>query len=144
MTTTLVPQFTAATSRFAGWKSEYGVPVRTTVGAARGFRYPHENIPQLAPFTVFRNRQYTTVPQMIAAYTARLDGLRDEIITSCNALARQYHGERLVFLCFDDVQKPGEYCHRTWCAAWFRERFDMVLPELTDPVKPCCQQSSLW
>ena len=138
-------RFTAATGRYQQYHADMGVAVRTTVGHPRFVRYPLVNIPELAPHGVFGNRSLTSVPNMIAAYTERMDAKSADIIRVCNKVAREHGGQRLVFLCFDDVHPPvRDYCHRTWLAAWFRERHDMILPELQPRPAPSPEQGELF
>jgi len=139
-------EFTAATSRYQRFNAADGVPVRTTMGHPR-FKLGYEpvNVPELAPAGVFRNPAFSTVPQMIVGYTERLDRLQADIISTCNRIAQANGGQRLVFLCFDDVQPPvRDYCHRTWLSAWFRERHGLIVPELTQPPAPSPEQGSFF
>jgi hypothetical protein len=136
------PTFTAATARFAGWKPEWGVPVRTTVGHPRFFRHPLENVPELAPFGIMRNPLYDTKLKFMLKYMERLDANGLTIIRKCNDIAAAHGGERLVFLCFEDVHKPGEWCHRTMIATWFEDRLGMILPELTGKPAPTAEQGA--
>jgi hypothetical protein len=43
-------------------------------------------------------------------------------------------GKDVVLLCYEDVRKPGDWCHRTMFAAWWTEKTGEVIEELTDPV----------
>jgi hypothetical protein len=138
-------KFTAANCNWSNFARPMGVPIRTTVGQSpRWFKHDHEISVLLAPHGIFRNDSLT-VPQMIVAYTQRLDDNADELIESLNDISARHGGERLVFLCFDDVHKPGSYCHRTWAGAWFHERHGLVVPELTvSKVKPPSNQGALF
>lgn len=42
-------------------------------------------------------------------------------------------GKDVVLCCFEDVRKPGEWCHRLVFAEWWLSRTGEVIPELPDP-----------
>lgn len=45
-------------------------------------------------------------------------------------------GKELVFLCYEDVRKPGEWCHRTIFSQWYMEQTGEIIEELPDPSQP--------
>lgn len=45
-------------------------------------------------------------------------------------------GKTLVLLCFEDVRKPGEWCHRTLFAEWWKKRTGEDIEELDDAEEP--------
>lgn len=57
-------------------------------------------------------------------------------------LGRAYPGQTLVLMCFDDLSKPGAWCHRTMFAEWYYEKTGVSVPELgkTSPPPAADQQ----
>lgn len=45
-------------------------------------------------------------------------------------------GKDLVLLCFEDVRVPGDWCHRTVFAKWWRDKTGEIINELPDPTPP--------
>lgn len=43
--------------------------------------------------------------------------------------------DRLVLLCFEDVDQPGKSCHRRMLATWWQEHTGDVVPELESDVR---------
>lgn len=41
---------------------------------------------------------------------------------------------RLVLLCYEDVHKPGEWCHRQVFAAWWESHTGQAVPELPPDI----------
>jgi hypothetical protein len=82
-------------------------------------------------------------PEFEAAYRAQLDEQGVE------ALAARFQGIavaggdlRLVLLCFEDLAKPGEWCHRRMFASWWQEEAGAQVREL-GPVGPVYEQGVL-
>ena len=46
-------------------------------------------------------------------------------------------GKDLVLLCFEDIRKPGQWCHRTLFAEWWKEKTGETIEELEEatPLK---------
>lgn len=44
-------------------------------------------------------------------------------------------GQNPVLLCYEDLSKPGEWCHRRMVAAWLEEHNTCQVPEWVHPVK---------
>lgn len=42
-------------------------------------------------------------------------------------------GRDVVLLCYEDVRKPTDWCHRTIFAKWWQEKTGEIIPELPDP-----------
>jgi hypothetical protein len=119
------------TSRYAGFKREFGVPVRITVGAPRFWKTASqgqlEEVSELAPRErIFWREPMPSDGEMIPVYEQRLAKYATSIFAKLAAIARAHPGERLVLLCYE---KPGESCHRWWFAAWAK-RYGLSIPEL--------------
>jgi hypothetical protein len=116
---------TIATSRYrAGEKilASGLAPVGTTTGAPR-FPLGYElagNVGMLAPYGL---RSIQDRAEFEAAYRARLDRFGVEKIRRVlSALALGADAEGVVLLCFEDVDDPAQWCHRSIFAAWWCEQ----------------------
>lgn len=45
-------------------------------------------------------------------------------------------GKELVFLCYEDVRIPEDWCHRTVFGQWYCEQTGEIIKELPDPNPP--------
>jgi hypothetical protein len=127
--------FTIATSRYQSQNLiiESGLaPVRITLGRPRmQLRYELAGeLPELAPpRSLFRvnDRQKFELP-----YRRHLDrhvdvrALGDRFV----AIAGAVGAPGVVLLCFEDVTRPGEWCHRRVFADWWRAGTGMTVSEL--------------
>jgi hypothetical protein len=65
------------------------------------------------------------------AYRLQLERLGfDEITARLSRLALEHGNNRLVLLCFEDLRKAGESCHRQNFAAYWHEMTGELVPEL--------------
>lgn len=110
-----------------------GVPIRTTVGRPRAFRYPYENVSELAPRGLFNNPAFATDETFTSAYLERLEAHRDIIVSKLTELHDKYDGRPLVLLCYENVWK-GDRCHRTTAAGWFNDTFGLTVPEISPSI----------
>jgi hypothetical protein len=118
------------TGRYATYRPEFGVPVRTTVGPPRFWRFgPLVHARSVTPFGVFRSAKYVTTDEQRTAYLDHLDHHEGEVLAELAAIARSHWGEPLVLLCFEDVHR-GEVCHRTWLAEWLHDRHGLDVSEV--------------
>lgn len=73
----------------------------------------------------------------------------DEIRRQLENVSKRHGGKNLVLLCFEDVTKPGEWCHRLVFAEWWEARTGQKIDELPDPgskpitKKPLYEQVNL-
>ena len=121
-----------ATSRYADFHPSMGVPVRITVGRPRfALRYEiAANVPELAPYGgIFDIRDDRD--EFTRRYRARLDQIGvDAIFAKLERIAAEHDGRRLVLLCFEDLTKPGEWCHRRIAAEWIEEQPGIAILEV--------------
>ena len=107
--------------------------VRITLGPPR-FKLPYRVVGDLRglapkseflrdPLPVFRVKYRTTLEQRGGAryFARRLEG----IATAAGV-------DALVLLCFEDLRKPGLWCHRRLFAEWWRQQTAMIVPELPE------------
>src|SRR5437870_3080455 len=109
-----------------------GAIVGITVGNPRWpLRYKFTWVKELAPSRSFVHapiEEYTTL------YIAKLDMLGiDAIVKKLEELSG---GGDIILLCFEDLRKPGEWCHRTMLADYLQQRAGIVSEELPDPSTP--------
>ncbi len=124
---------TIATSRYAAGEKVVAsglAPVRTTVGAPR-FRLGYElagSVGMLAPYGL---RLIEDRAEFEAAYRARLDGFGVDVIRAAlDDVARSAGAAGVVLLCFEDLDDPEQWCHRTTFAGWWREQTGEDVVEL--------------
>lgn len=122
------------TCSYRAFTPDMGVPVRTSVGLARGFKFPHEFVSELAPYGIFRNAKYAdaTTAEKRIAYNTRIAGKVAPMLAKLAGLRDSYPGARLVLLCWENVH-AGEECHRRWAADWLESELGLIVPELS----PC-------
>ncbi|WP_406178036.1 hypothetical protein [Streptomyces canus] len=66
----------------------------------------------------------------------------DRIYAELAGLYALNGGARLVLLCFDKLDKPGNWCHRTMWARWYLEQTGEEIPELG--ARPATPPPSLF
>jgi len=125
-----------ATCTYQEFQPGMGTPVRTTVGAPR---FPltytlagHATlITPTRPMLRLPRDTYTT------AYLRHLDRAGvDAIAEELDRIAAAHPGRRLVLLCFDRLDKPGAWCHRTLFAVWWEQHTGLHVPELGAQPQP--------
>lgn len=62
------------------------------------------------------------------AYLAGLDALGPDRVV--HDLRRVSGGKAAILLCWEDLSKPGQWCHRMTLASWLRDRLGVDVPEL--------------
>ena len=126
------------------WTSRYGnqeaiiesnaVPVCITVGKPK-LRLRYELVEEIPPFkpagSLFR---INDKEELRTALYAKLDQVGSgEVRRILNDISRRHGYRDIVLLCFEDVKKPGEWCHRQLIADWLNKHgFDVQ--ELEAPV----------
>ena len=108
---------------------------RAAVGITLGYprfklRFPVVvNLRQLAPTReMLHVGDACTFDKM---YRSRLDDLSvDEVRRLLTDCAERANNDRLTLLCFEDLTKPGQRCHRRLFATWWQESTGEVVPEL--------------
>ena len=70
------------------------------------------------------------------AYYGKLEGIgTDKIIGIVEKMRdrAESEGKELVLLCYEDIRKEDEWCHRTIFARWWLEQTGEIIEELPDP-----------
>jgi hypothetical protein len=100
-----------------------GIAVRTSLGRPRRFDHPLARLDLLTPRPamlrmahddyrrVYRHQLHRATIERVMVSAA---GIR--------RVARAGDDVPLVLLCFDDLAKPGSWCHRTFAAQWLAEK----------------------
>ena len=113
-------------------------PVGISLGAPK-FKLGYEVREQcysLAPKGAMLHLPYD---QYKTAYMAKLDAIgRDRIICMVQRMEERADEEckDLVLLCFEDIRKPEEWCHRRLFAEWWMNNTGEIIDELEDPTPP--------
>jgi hypothetical protein len=107
--------------------------IRITLGAPR-FRLPYsiaETDKRFAPSREIFHTHDRAIFEV--AMRGQLDReLGDQALEVLRGYDEAHGTNGLVLLCFEDLRKPGVWCHRQIVAAWIEERFGMVVPELPE------------
>ncbi|WP_245726947.1 hypothetical protein [Streptomyces longwoodensis] len=109
-----------------------GAPIRTTAGAPR-FALGYQLAGHARLITPTRQLLAQNLPRDAYEFHYRrlLNGQGiDRIYTELAGLAARAGADRLVLLCFDRLNKPENWCHRTMFAAWYLENTGEEVPEL--------------
>lgn len=107
------------TCSYTEFRPQMGVPVRTSLGHPRfKLRYGLVHaMPMLAPR---RDMFHLDEEAFEVAYHAMLDktGVQ-KILAAGKAIVEQEDDHRLVLLCFERLNEPGKWCHRSSFGRWF-------------------------
>ena len=79
----------------------------------------------IVPFTAIYEEKLDNIG--IGNITRILEGYKDKA---------KKEGKEVVLLCYEDVRKEGEWCHRTIFANWWRKKTGEIIRELHDPSVP--------
>lgn len=123
------------TSRYSNPELRTGkyLAVRISLGTPRwplGYSLDFE-MPDLMPFGLLN--KYDTQEEFEPAYFARLNQKGTEKIKfEFEHLGRG--GKDIVLLCYEDIRKPDNWCHRRSFAKWWEMKTGQAIPELFDPT----------
>jgi hypothetical protein len=109
-----------------------GIPVRTTVGAPR-FKLAYQLAGHAKLITPTRPMLGLPRGAYEVSYRGLLNAAGAERIHAELAAIHAAAGRpaaALVLLCFDRLDKPGEWCHRSMFADWWLEHTGQEVPEL--------------
>ncbi|MFE9127781.1 hypothetical protein ACFYOF_20640 [Streptomyces sp. NPDC007148] len=120
-----------ATCTYQEYTPGMGAAVRTTAGHPRFFRQPIGGHAKLITPT----RQLLAANLPADAYEFQYRRMLNEhgikaIHTELAAISAANGGQTLVLCCFDVLSKPGNWCHRSMLAAFWREETGEEIPEL--------------
>jgi Protein of unknown function, DUF488 len=115
-----------ATCSYKGWREEMGVPVRTSVGAPRAFPAPLVEWPVTYPVGLL---EVTDPGEFRRRYRHRLHSKTPRILAELQEL-REGYDQPIVLLCFEDLSKPGAWCHRALLGEWISQKTGEEVPEL--------------
>jgi hypothetical protein len=117
------------TARYAEYSPTHGVAVRTSVGVPKDWRHGRlEHVRRLTPYGLLHVSDRAEFTRL---YIARLERVgADAIYARLEGISDAHDCRPLVLCCFEDVRRPGVWCHRTILGAWLRDRLGIAVPEL--------------
>jgi len=121
------------TSRFSNpalRSGEYQT-IRISVGKPRwelGYKLDGD-FPHLMPYGLFDDNNISK-GEFSRRYVNRLNDKADIIINTLKAMSAK---RDIVLLCYEDIRKPGNWCHREVFADWWYDNTGKMISELTDP-----------
>lgn len=134
--------FELFTCRYQGFEPAMGTPVRITLSAPR-WTLPYALEHQVREAAPSREYFGSPRPDFERAYRAQLDSFGVDFFgPRFQEVAVAGRDLRLVLLCFEDLAKPGEWCHRRMFATWWREQAGAQVREL-GPLGPAYEQGAL-
>jgi hypothetical protein len=103
------------------------VPVRISIGHPR-FRLPYQLVEKLPDLMPTRDMLEMAIEPYRSLFVSRLEKAGVESLRAqFEAIAKKHDNPSLVLLCFEDLRKPGQWCHRTMAARWLEhEGFDPI------------------
>lgn len=124
---------TLATCNYHAYRSEMGMPVRTSNGFPK--YWPHNGVlphwesttpdrPFNLPYATFRERYRRKLS------AAGVDALREDMHTIYEAGRDDWPSTTLVLLCFENISKKDTWCHRTLFREWWQEQTGEEVREL--------------
>lgn len=126
--------------------SHPGAKMGITVGRPRwGLNYEMTWFPKLGP-----DRSYLNASKDVyePRYIAKLEAVGiDWIMDELNRRSEINGGADVILLCFEDLRKEGEWCHRRMLAEWIEDKTGIVveeLPEVDPTPKPSANQMLLF
>jgi len=122
------PSGTVCTSYYAVAKPEMGVLVQASVGRPRFFKHAMEVAEILAPWGILGTTDDKEAYRRL--YLARMDDHREEVIQTILDIQRRHPGQRVVILCYENIRKPGQWCHRRIFAEWWLKNTGETVDEL--------------
>ena len=105
-----------------------GVPIQTSIGAPRFVGYAVLKWEVVMPFGLV---DLTDEAEFRRRYRHRLHSKTPRILRELEELQAAYDPTPLLLCCWEDLTKPGAWCHRTHLAAWISEHTGENIPELT-------------
>lgn len=142
-----------ATCTYNEFERGMGIPIRSTVGQAKWFpHYPYGTWSNITPEPWMLNMGLDRFREKYRQKLDRIgfDTLMGDALALQAELADEWqhdgrNAEQLVVLCFDNLAKPGNWCHRTMFAEWMSEHgFEIRELGRSRPAPPADNQTKLW
>jgi len=125
------------TSRYSNQKGiiESGlVPVRITLGKPKfELSYDYDELRMLAPYGLFGIDDKNEFTRKYREYLNQ-HGIK-KIRKALHEISQKHGGKGLVLLCYEDVHKSGEWCHRRLFADWWKDKTGEDIEELPPPYR---------
>lgn len=117
-----------ATSYYARFRSEAGVPVQCSIGAPAWWAdSPHPPLLDLRAVAPWGLKDIADDSEFRRQYRARLHRQSPRILAELEELRACYPGTTLVLMCFERSRTD---CHRLQLAEWLSDRLGVEVPEL--------------
>jgi hypothetical protein len=107
--------------------------VQTSLGAPK-FKLPYHlgaTIPELAPAGWMLNKSGAEFADLYTQLLERRGGI-DHLAERFADVARAASVDQLVLLCFEDITKPGLFCHRRVFGTYWEQRTGQAVEELPE------------
>ncbi len=108
--------------------------VRITVGYPRFMGAGLPTIKDLAPYGLMKETDQASFTE---GYVALLEAKGvQRIAQQLDDLVASFAPKAIVLCCYEDLSKPGEWCHRQTFSRWWLERTEELIPDLSgwDPA----------
>lgn len=118
------------TCSYSEYTPDLGMPVCGSVGRYRWWK--HEPL-HMAGQVVAPDRAWIHMDDRDAyekLYIAKLDRDSDRIDETLNRLETAAGSRDVVLMCFEDLSRPGNWCHRRMFADWWHARHGFLPPEV--------------
>jgi hypothetical protein len=116
--------------RYAAVNPHELVPIQTSIGRPRWARFEVVPWPAVAPWGLVG--KYEDRTGFRRAYRRRLHPRRPRILDELGGLLVAYDLWPLALCCFEDLAKPGAWCHRTYLAELLGEWLDVKIPDIEE------------
>ena len=104
-----------------------GVPVPISVGVPNEYKR-FDSCDGLKPFGIFG--VYKAESAYGVHYFDRMDAKSADISSDLKSISISNDGQPLVLLCWCNLVKSVDWCHRRMAAAWLEEHTGLTVPEL--------------
>lgn len=131
-----------ATCSYGEYRQGMGLGVRSSLGEPKWM----PGLPWFEEITPQRWYLRKEWDEYVGHYRRQLDRHGPgKLAKKIEFLARQTGADTLVFLCYEKVSKPGNWCHRSMFADWWEERTGQKVYELGEsPAAEMTDQDHLF
>jgi hypothetical protein len=123
-------EFVLFTARYAAMRDAYGVAVQTSVGEPKMSvdASRKDNFKQLAPYGINFGAPRETFEKRYRERLEKKDLTFYETVFL--QIATRHDCGNLVLLCYEDITKPGKWCHRRMFAQWWEDQTGIHVPDI--------------
>jgi hypothetical protein len=123
-------RYDIATCSFQEFTPDMGIPVPISVGLPNEYKGKQVTTicKGLRPFGVFN--VYEQEFEYGVHYQDRMEKQAAHISADLKRIQNENNGQALVLMCWCNLHKKTNWCHRRMAAAWIEERTGLTVPEL--------------